>query len=69
MRFLVLADLHLDRWWEHGRDPLLGLSEDDWTAVDLCILAGDLTDDARRRWPRAFDWMAERIDPARTFVL
>ena len=68
MRLLVLADLHVDRWLEAGRDPLAGLSDETWASVDLCILAGDLTDNAKKHWPRALDRMAERIDPAKTWV-
>lgn len=68
LRLLVLADMHLDRWLPHGLDPLADLSEDDLASVDLCILAGDLTDKAPVRWPGAFDWLGKRIDLHRTYA-
>ena len=67
-RILVLADLHLDKWLHAGLDPLAHLAPETLRSIDLCILAGDLTDDARKKWPRAFDWIAERIDPAKCHV-
>ena len=68
LRLLVLPDLHLDKWLSFDRDPLDHLTPADWASVDLCILAGDLTDEAPKRWPRAFNWLAERIDLGRVHV-
>lgn len=68
VRLLVLGDLHLDKWLHAGLDPLAQLSSETLCSIDLCILAGDLTDDARKKWPRAFDWLAERMDLAKCHV-
>ncbi|WP_167767192.1 metallophosphoesterase [Jannaschia formosa] len=64
----MLADLHLDRWLPHGLDPLDHLSNEDLAQVDICILAGDLTDKATIRWPGAFDWLCRRLDLGRVHV-
>ncbi|KIT15570.1 metallophosphoesterase [Jannaschia aquimarina] len=68
LRLLVLADLHIDKWLVHRRDPLDHLIPEDWASVDLCVLAGDLTDEAPKRWPRAFDWLGKRIALGRVHV-
>ncbi|WP_167767194.1 metallophosphoesterase [Jannaschia formosa] len=68
LRLLVLPDLHLDRWIAAGRDPLDHLTPDDFAGVDLCILGGDLTNEAINRWPRVFGWLAERVEPSKTFA-
>jgi Icc-related predicted phosphoesterase len=52
LKFLVLADLHLDIWEESRRDPLAGL-EDEFSSLDLLILAGDLTNKPKVRWAPA----------------
>ncbi|EPX76431.1 metallophosphoesterase [Salipiger mucosus] len=51
MPVLVVADLHLDLWLEHGRDPLAAVSPDIWLRLDALILAGDLTNKPKVRWP------------------
>lgn len=53
LHLLVLADLHLDSWLPARLDPLDHLSDENLAQVDICILAGDLTDKAKIRWPGA----------------
>jgi 3',5'-cyclic AMP phosphodiesterase CpdA len=68
LRLLVLADLHLDSWLPAALDPLDHLSDEDLATVDLCIVAGDLTDKAKVRWPGAFEWLGQRLDLGRVHV-
>ena len=51
MPVLVIADLHLDFWLRVGRDPLAALSSDVLEALDALIIAGDLSNKPKVRWP------------------
>ena len=51
MPVLVLGDLHLDQWLEQGRDPFGGQGVAFWTGLDALIIAGDLCDKPKVRWP------------------
>jgi Icc-related predicted phosphoesterase len=51
MPVLVLGDLHLDQWLEQGSDPFGGQGVAFWTGLDALIIAGDLCDKPKVRWP------------------
>ena len=62
VRLLVLADVHYDMWHTHKLNPVRHLTKGDWASIDLCVLAGDISDNAPKRWHEAFDWLDKRID-------
>ena len=67
MKFLVLADLHFDFWKNVGRNPFEGM-EQALSELDLLILAGDISNKPKVRWPQAFAFLADMIDPDRIHV-
>lgn len=69
MKVLVLADLHLDFWLKSGRDPLADLRAEQRSDVAHCIIAGDLTNKAEKRWPGALQWLADRLPEAKLWVI
>lgn len=68
MKVLVLADLHFDFWIDTGIDPFAGI-EDQIAALDLLILAGDVTNKPKVRWPIAFRHMSALLSAERIAVI
>jgi Icc-related predicted phosphoesterase len=69
MRVLILADLHLDMWAGTGRDPLAALCPAAWASVEALIIAGDLTNKPRVRWPLAIRHLSKYIDPEKIHII
>lgn len=69
MPVLVIADLHLDYWLRDGRDPFAALDRDLLASLDALILAGDVTNKPKVRWPQAFQHIGQYIDPRRIHVI
>ena len=69
MSILVLADLHLDRWLNEGRDPFAALDPDLLASLDALFLAGDVTNKPKVRWPKAFVHIGKYIDLRRVHVV
>jgi Icc-related predicted phosphoesterase len=67
-RVLILADLHLDLWMSAKEEPLPGLDAEVFWAIDMVILAGDLTNKGHVRWTMALEWLAERINPRKIWA-
>lgn len=69
-RILVIADLHYDHYARQRLDPFEehGLHPIEWQGLDGLILAGDLADNPRFHWPRAFQYLRQFIAPDRTYV-
>lgn len=67
MRHLVLADWHHDFWVDDKRDPFAGI-EDQIASLDLCILAGDISNKPKRRWRPAFDHLTRLLPADRIHV-
>lgn len=68
-RVLIVADLHLDQWLASGRDPFAALDPDDLSQLDALIIAGDLSDKPKVRWPHALDHIAKYVDPRKTWIV
>lgn len=68
-RVLIVADLHLDQWLAAGRDPFAAFDPDDLAKLDALIIAGDLSDKPKVRWPHALDHIAKYSDPRKTWIV
>lgn len=68
-RIMVVADLHLDHWKHAGLNPLDALTMPEWAMLDGLIVAGDLSNQATRKWPRFLSALTDRVSPDRIFVL
>lgn len=66
---LVTADLHLDLWKRTERSPLDALPPSFWQGLDALIVAGDLSNDAPRKWPRHLARLVDLMGPDKVFVL
>ncbi len=66
---MIVADLHLDQWLQSGRDPFAGLNADTLSSLDALIVAGDLADKPKVRWPHVLTHLAQYVDPAKTWIL
>jgi len=62
---MVVADLHLDLWLASGRDPLAALAPGTLSSLDALIIAGDLSNKPKVRWPNVLAHIAKYIDLAR----
>lgn len=69
MPILAIADLHLDMWLQLGRDPLTALSSDLLGSVDALIIAGDLSNKPKVRWPHMIRHLARYVPAECTQVL
>lgn len=67
VKILVTADLHIDAWAGAARDPFPSLSQA-LSAVDAVILAGDLANNPRLRWPDALFRLSEIIAPEKVHI-
>ncbi|SFQ13785.1 metallophosphoesterase [Tranquillimonas alkanivorans] len=68
MKALIVSDLHYDFWSAVGRDPLEDCM-DVLEGVEAVILAGDLTNKGRKRWPRVFDYIQGKIPGVSIYAL
>lgn len=69
MPILVTADLHLDMWLQAGRDPLAALDPAVWPSLDALIVAGDLGNKPKTRWPKLIAHLARYLPPERIHIL
>lgn len=69
MPILVVADLHLDLWLQTGRDPFAALPPEPLAALDALIVAGDLSNKPKVRWPHMLRHLGRYIDPAKIHIL
>lgn len=60
---LVIGDLHFDFWVELGQDPFAALPQDFFDDLDAVIVAGDLTNKPKPRWPQAIRWLSDYVAP------
>ena len=67
-RILITADLHLDLWLVAGRDPLAALDTETWSGLDALIIAGDLANKPKTRWPKLLAQVSPHIKPARVHI-
>lgn len=65
-RILIIADLHLDHWLQTGRDPLPAILAGE---PDILIVAGDLSNKPKTRWPYLLQRLAEHIPPENIYIL
>lgn len=68
MAVLVVADLHLDMWLQSGRDPLAALSPDLLGSLEGLIVAGDLSNKPKIRWPHMLRHLMRYVAPERLHV-
>lgn len=69
MPVLVIADLHLDMWLQAGRDPLAALSPSVLCTLEALIVAGDLSNKPKVRWPHMIRQLARYVPVDRIHVL
>lgn len=69
MPVLVIADLHLDMWLQAGRDPFSALSRELLVSLDGLIVAGDLSNKPKVRWPHMIRHLSRYITPDRIHLL
>lgn len=69
MPILVTADLHLDMWLQASRDPLAALDPAIWQSLDALIVAGDLGNKPKTRWPKLIAHLARYLPPERIHIL
>lgn len=69
MPILVVADLHLDLWLQTGRDPFAALPPEPLASLDALIVAGDLSNKPKVRWPHMLRHLGRYIDPAKIHIL
>lgn len=67
MHILVIADLHMDTWQRTSVDPLASIAVV-LPTLDALIIAGDLSNDALRRWPGFLAHIARFIDASKVYV-
>ena len=67
MKFLVIADLHLDLWNKSGRAPFSEV-EQHISELDMLVLAGDLTNKPKIRWNPAFQKLSKLLAPEKIHV-
>lgn len=68
-KVLIVADLHLDVWKRSGRDPFEAVPAAVWAGLDAVIVAGDLSNEACRKWPRHLARLAALVGGERVYVL
>ena len=69
MSVLVIADLHLDFWLQARRDPFAGLSTGLLSSLDGLIIAGDLSNKPKVRWPHMIRHLARYVPRDRIYLL
>ncbi|GGE05436.1 Calcineurin-like phosphoesterase [Gemmobacter megaterium] len=69
MSVLVLADLHLDMWLEAGIDPFLWLAHGQYDVFDGLIIAGDLSNKPKVRWPHMLAHLKRYMPAEKIYIL
>lgn len=70
MKILVLADLHLDEITDRYYLRHLGEAiRDAGAEAEAMIIAGDLTEAAAERWPKAIRWLGTLYPSSKTVIL
>ncbi len=69
MPVLIVADLHLDLWLSVDRDPFQAVDPTIWSSLDVLIVAGDLSNKPKVRWPHMIRHLARYISPERIHLL
>lgn len=68
----VIADPHFDNWGRWAVDPLTAEGLDiliSQREPDLLVVAGDLSNDPVRTWPKALARLGRLIDPAKLVII
>lgn len=68
-KVMVIADLHLDRWLTARRDPLAAIEQGTLSSLDALIIAGDLSDKPKTRWPNVLKHLGQFMDLSRVWVI
>lgn len=68
MHILVTADLHLAFWLQAGRDPLAALDAELLASLDALIVAGDLSNKPKVRWPHMLRHLGRYVEPGRSHL-
>lgn len=68
-KVMVVADLHLDKWLAAGRDPFRDIDPDMLASLDALIVAGDLADKPKIRWPNMLAHLARYVAPSSTYIV
>lgn len=69
MPVLVIADLHLDLWLQAGRDPLAAFDPECLAALDALIVAGDLSNKPKVRWPHMLRHLGRYVAQDRIHIV
>lgn len=69
MSVLVVADLHLDMWLQAGRDPFAALPPEFLASLEGLLVAGDLSNKPKVRWPHMIRHLTRYIAPGRIHLL
>ena len=69
MKLVALADLHLDLYFAERIDPFKNVPEEQLQGITHCLLAGDLSNKAHKRWQQCLPWVAELLPNARILVM
>jgi predicted MPP superfamily phosphohydrolase len=69
MSVLIIAGLHLDHWHAADRDPFADLPASFWSSLDALIIAGDLSNNPKVRWPVFLDEIGQLLPPERVYVI
>lgn len=68
-KVLVVADLHLDHWLAAGRDPFDGVDCEALASLDALIIAGDLSNKPKIRWPKMLRHIGRYVPIERVYVI
>ena len=69
MKCVVLADLHLDLHLNQAMDPFARIPPEEFEGITHCIVAGDLSNKAHKKWKRCLPWLADQFPVARLYVM
>ena len=69
MSILILADLHLDHWQGAGRSPFTDVPASFWSSLDAFIIAGDLSNKPKVRWPVFLREIGQLMPIDRVYVI
>ncbi|MBB3995994.1 putative phosphohydrolase [Sulfitobacter undariae] len=69
MKLLTLADLHLDLYLGQQMNPFEKVPAEQLEGITHCVIAGDLSNKAHKRWSHCLPWLADRLPNAQIFVM
>ncbi len=69
MKFLVLADPHLDLYFAGGMDPFEDIFAEQIDCITHCVLAGDVSNKGHKKWKECLRWINARLPEAQVFVM